>query len=350
MRISLQTPPVQCTDFLSTEQLKSAWLKGERVEFGDPVLARTRLPFRETYYPLGFPVTVSTNSTEVLDAATESWGAFCKIFETEPLQLNVGVASTDSHVCPPTPLCRVRDHLLTNIADGENFAIHDHSLGYSMVWVTTAALSHRDYFRYFFLESSAMCGIASRYATGIHAGCVSLNGAGILLCGDSGAGKTTLSYACARAGWTYTTDDGSFLLHEGKQRLVAGNCRQVRFRPSAEQLFPELRGRGIMDRAGAGKPSVEVDTGGSSRIETSSTATVRHIVFLKRNVHTQELAVFPSAVARLYMMQRVHCMPDAGPSRAEAIDHLLRVGALELRYNDLGWAVERLEHLARQGS
>lgn len=348
MQSALRTEPAQAIDLVTTEDLKTAWLRGERVEFGNPVLARTRMMFEETYFPLGFPVTIATNSIDVLEAAVENWGSFTKLFETEPLRIEVGVAATDSLVCPPTPVCRMREHLMTNIADGENFSINDLFLGYAAVWVTTAALQHRDYFRYFFLDSTAMCGIANRYATGIHSACVSLGGTGILLCGDSGAGKSTLSYACARAGWAYVTDDGSFLVHGRDDRLVVGNCSQMRFRPTAEALFPELRGRAIMGRAGVGKPSIEMTTGANLQIAKSSTAAIRQIVFLKRNVEKEELVMFPVAVARLYMMQRVHCMPYNVTTHAEAVDHLLGVGALELRYNDLDWAVERLELLARE--
>jgi hypothetical protein len=349
MRSSLQTTPAQPADLLSTEQLKSAWLHGEPLEFGDPALARTKMPFREMFFPLGFPVMMATNCRAVLDAAGESWGTFTKLFDTEPLSINVGVTSAESPVCPPTPVCRIREHLMTNIADAENHAVLDHSLGCAVVWVTAAALEHRDYFRYFFLESIAMCGISSRFATGIHAGCVSFGEAGVLLCGDSGAGKSTLSYACARAGWRYVTDDGSYLVHGRGDRLVVGNCSQVRFRPTAEALFPELRGRAVMARAGVGKPSLEVGTGEMPEIATSNTAMVRHIVFLKRNVSAQELVVFPTAVARLYMMQRVLCVPFFAQSQAESIDELLGVGTCELRYNDLDWAVERLELLTREG-
>jgi hypothetical protein len=334
---------------LTTEQLKSAWMRAERVDFGDPTLARTPMPMRQTYFPLGFPVTVSTNSIEVLEAAEESWGTFTKLFDAEPLQIQVGVTPCESGECPPATVCRVRDHLSTNIADAENFAVSDHSLGYSLIWVTAAALRHRDYFRYFFLEATAMCGISSLYATGIHAACVALDGTGILLCGDSGAGKTTLSYACARAGWTYVTDDGSYLVHGRDDRTVVGNCRQVRFRPTAEALFPELHGRRILERAGVGKPSIEMPTADNAAIATSNTAAVEHIVFLKRDVATEELAVFPTAVARLYMLQRVHCLPYLRLTHAEALDHLLGLGALELRYNDLPWAVERLTLLAGEG-
>jgi hypothetical protein len=218
-----------------------------------------------------------------------------------------------------------------------------------MAWVTTAALHHRDYFRYFFLESAVMCSLSSRFATGIHAGCVALNGAGILLCGDSGAGKSTLSYACARAGWSYITDDGSYLVHGRNDRLVVGNCNQVRFRPSAQDLFPELCGCSVMQRAGVGKPSVEMPTGGNALITRSGTARIRHIVFLKRNVPTQELAGFPTAIARLFMQQCAYCIPWQWQAKMQAINGLLALGALELRYNDLDWAVERLSLLAREG-
>jgi hypothetical protein len=348
MQSSLQTAPAESVDLLTTEQLKAAWLRAEPAEFGDPVLAHTKFPFRETYFPLGFPLTVVTNSTAVLDAAKQNWGSFTKLFDHEPIQINIGVTSSDSHVCPPTPVCRIRDHVITNIADGENFAISDTSQRYAMMWVTEAALQHGDYFRYFFLDSTAMSAIGSRLATAIHAACVSLDGAGILLCGDSGAGKSTLAYACARAGLTYVTDDGTYLIHGREDRLVVGNSAQVRFRPTAERLFSELRGYAAMQRAGVGKPSIEFPTNDNPVIKTSSTAAARHIVFLNRNVRTQELVVFPTAVARMYMMQRVHCMAYRAPAHGEALDHLLLAGAYELRYNDLDWAVERLELLARE--
>ncbi len=349
MQSSVQKAPHEYADLMSTEQLKAAWLRGDFVEFGDPVKAHTEFPFRETFFPLGFPLTIATNSAEVLAAATQNWGSFTKLFDREPVQVNIGVTPTDSHECPPMPVCYVRDHLVTNIADAENFAVNDPSHGYALMWVTTAAVRHGDYFRYFFLDSTAMCAIASRPTTAIHAGCVSLDGAGVLLCGDSGAGKTTLSYACARAGWTYVSDDGSFLVHGAEDRLVVGNSTQVRFRPNAERFFSELRGYGIMQRAGAGKPSIEFPTNDNPVITTSNTAKVRYIVFLNRDVMTQQLVVFPTAVARMYMMQRVHSMAYEESVHAEAIDDLLRVGAYELRYNDLDWAVERLSVLAREG-
>ncbi len=336
-------------DLLTIEQMKEAWLRSKPVEFGDPVLVHTQLPLRATFFPLGFPVSVATNAKAVLDAAHASWRCFARRFDTVPIRLQVTVVEDGSRTCPPIPVCRMRDHIVTNIADGDNFAVSDLSKLSATIWVTAAAVRHRDYFRYFFLESTAMACISASYATAIHAACVALDDEAILLCGESGAGKTTLSYACARAGWTYVTDDGSYLVHGETGRLVAGNCHQVRFRPSAEALFPHLHGHEVMQRAGVGKPSIELPIDAGGAIRTSATAMVRYMVFLKRNVDREELMPFPREVGRMYLWQRVHCMPYETGRHLEAMDALLDVKIFELRYNTLEWAIARLTQLVREG-
>ena len=339
----------QAKDLLTVQQLKDAWLRSEPVEFGDPILAHAPLNRHAMFYPHGFPVSVTTNSEAVLDAARQGWGCFSCIFDRPPIHLKVAVAEDDSRVCPPTPVCRMRDHIVTSVADSENFTVTDLSNLFSTIWVTEAAVRHPDYFRYFFLDSAAMSCIGSAYTTAIHAGCVALNDEAILLCGDSGAGKTTLSYACARAGWTYVSDDGAFLVHGEADRLVTGNCHQARFRPSAEALFPQLRGRETMRRAGVGKPSIELPIDATSTIRKSATAKARYIVFLARNAGGEDLVPFPRAVARMCLWQTVRCVPFHTSRHLKAIDALLEVETFELRYDSLDWAVNRLKQLVREG-
>lgn len=344
-----QEEHISARELLTVEQMKRAWLQSEPQEFGDPILAHTRLDYHAMFYPLGFPVSVTTNSEAVLDAAREGWESFTHRFDATPIRLKVAVAEDESRLCPPVPVCRMRDYMIANIADGKNFAVTDLSRLFSTIWTTEAAVQHRDYFRYFFLESTAMGCISSAHATAIHAACVAWNGEGVLLCGDSGAGKTTLSYACAQAGWTYVTDDGSYLVHGEADRLIAGNCHQVRFRPSAEVLFPQLCGRKVMRRAGVGKPSIELPVDGSSIIRTSPTARARYMVFLARNAGEEKLAPFPRAVARMCLSQTVQCVPFETARHLDAIDALLDVPTFELRYNSLEWAEERLRQLVREG-
>lgn len=338
--------PSPSPDLLTTEQVKNAWINREPIMFGDPVLAHVNFPYQREFYPLGFPVTVATNSDAVLVAAEQSWGRFTRTFHTESIRIEIGVTGRDISECPATPVCRMRDHLVTNIADGENFAICDLQQRSALIWVTEAALQFQSYFRYFFLESAAMCILSGVEATAIHAACVTLNDRGVLLCGDSGAGKSTLSYACARTGWTYITDDASYLVR-GFDWRVAGNCHQIRFRPSAEELFPELSGLEIVRRAGVGKPSVELTP--DANIQRANTACVKHIVFLKRGVQKQELVDFPRQVAHLIMEQSAFSMPFDVDRKLTAIDQLLTQEVYELRYNDLDWAITRLTQLVQEG-
>jgi hypothetical protein len=335
---------------LTIEDIRTACERSEPIVLGDPMSARVELSFNQTFYPLGFPLEVETNSEEILTAVAESWHGFVKLFDTPPFRFRVFVHESSSSDCPPRPTPRIQEHLASSIADRDNFSISDFAQGISTIWLSTAALAHRSYLRYFFLESAALLQISASYTTPIHAACVDLEGCGVLLCGDSGAGKSTLSYACAQAGWTYVTDDASYLLNSRQDRLVVGNCNQARFRPTAQQFFPELTDREITRRGEVGKPSIELRTTSMRHIATSHLSRVNYVVFLnRREVKRQELIPFPVKVARHSMLQRLFSLPETMRTQRSMIDRLLSSGALELRYNDLGWAVGRLGRLAVEG-
>jgi hypothetical protein len=245
---------------------------------------------------------------------------------------------------------RAQRNLLSVVADAHNHAVCDLTNGFSLVWLSYAALQHPKYLRYHFIETAATIVIATCYTTPLHAACVSRYGHGMLLSADSGVGKSSLSYACARAGWTFTSDDGSYLVSGGDQPpRVVGNCRQVRFRPSAKELFPEIHGRDLTPRL-QGKPSIEIPTSELGLI-TAEQATIRSVVFLNRQ---------PSAVAELVALPRgaaaQRFLDSLGPypievleQQAKAVQQFSTVDAYELRYRDLQPAIDRLDLLARDG-
>jgi hypothetical protein len=335
---------------LTIEDIRSACARSESVILEDPASACIDLSFTQTFYPLGFPLEVETNSEEILAAVAESWHGFVKLFDTPPFHCRIVVHQGSSSECPPRPTSRIQKHLASNIADSENFSISDFAQGVSTIWLSQAAVAYRNYLRYFFLESAALLQIATSYTTPIHAACIDLEGCGILLCGDSGAGKSTLAYACAQAGWTYVTDDASYLVNSRQDRLVVGNCNQARFRETAQQLFPELTNKEVTRRGEVGKPSIELCTTSIRHIVTSHLSRVNYVVFLnRREIKSQELIPFPVQVARHSMLQRLFSLPETRRTQSSMIDRLLSSGALELRYNDLEWAVERLGQLAVEG-
>jgi hypothetical protein len=312
----------------------------------EKVILDLPLPYRAMFYPLGFAVEVVTNEEAVLAIVDENWGSLRQLHANPALQVRVEVREGGSPGCPPAPILRAQRNLFTIVADAHNHAVCDLMHDVSLVWLSSAALQHPKYLYYHFIESAAWLPITARHTTTIHAACVSRYGHGMLLSGESGAGKSSLAYACAKAGWTYTSDDGSFLVRGADGPRVVGDCRKIRFRPSAKELFPELHGRDLTPRV-QGKPSIEVPTS-ELRLITAEEATIHSIVFLNRQ---------PSAVAELLPLppgtaiQRFGDFLNIDEVRDLQLANLQRlasIDAYELCYRDLQPAIDRLDLLARR--
>ena len=314
----------------------------------DYVLCNVEFPLRALFYPLGFAIEIATNSRVVFETAQESWGKFVQRSAAPTLHIRIGVLEGGDSECPPMPTVRIQRNLVSLIADAHNFAVSDIEQGFGFAWLNDSVIQNRSYLRYHFVEAMPLGLIDGLRATGIHAACVNFNGRGFLLTGDSGSGKSTLSYACARAGWTYITDDASFLAYDEDDLLVVGNSHQMRFRPSAAELFPELEGLDITPRA-EGKPSVQIPTDQLPGIVTASSSHVDFIIFLNRKdpPEVPKLVPFPKEAARRAFTRIFHQLPEILRREEICIEKLLAAEVYELRYHDLDQAVQLLEALAR---
>ncbi|MGA8100620.1 MAG: hypothetical protein WB869_00615 [Candidatus Acidiferrales bacterium] len=314
----------------------------------DPVLADFDLPLRATFHPAGFSVEVVTNSREVLEAAQESWGKFKKVFAYPPVRLRLGVLGDHSSKCPPPPVARSQGHLMSQIADAENFTICDMRRGFAYGWVTPATVRNRSYLRYHILEGTVWILLDQWFLTTLHGACLSRHGRGVLLCGDSGAGKSTLAYACARSGWKFLSDDASSLIRNRPGRIVTGNPHQMRFRAPALDLFPELRNQRATPRLNGGM-AVELDTASMPGIETISHCAIEHIVFLKR-YPSHPPVFFPYSRQRAAAwFERTFCYGEAEIRNEQkaSLRELLMAEVVEFRYDDLSLAVPALDALVR---
>jgi len=312
---------------------------------GDPLLRNAHLPLRSVFHPMGFSVDVITNSVEVLAAAEASWGRFKKVFSERTVELHFGVIDDGSNKCPPEAIYRAHRNLRSINADSNNFCICDLKEGFAFSWLTRVAVEQQHYFRYYFLEpAAAFFLIDSPSVTLIHAACVEMEGRGVLLCGDSGAGKSSLAFACARAGWTYLSDDLVCLVQGREDRIVVGNPYMFRFRDSAAHLFPELQGESIAARV-AGKPTIEFPSGRIPEMTIAERCPIDYIVFLNRREPDQPgLVPFPRDMARQWFEQGISA-DELREARLAAIRSLLAAEILELRYSDLDRAVRDLEEL-----
>jgi hypothetical protein len=317
----------------------------------DPLLYDFELPLQAVYHPLGFSAEIATNSPEVLAGVEESWGQFRKVFSEAPVQVRIGVLDGGSKECPPAPVFRGQRNLVSLVCDANNFAVCDTRLGFAFCWLTPSAVSNRAFLRFHLLEGIVTLLLESLYLTSAHAACVSLAGRGVLLCGESGAGKSSLSLACARNGWTFTSDDSSCVVRKRKDRIAVGNPYQMRFRESAIELFPELRQQRIARRVN-GELAIELATASLPEISTATECPIEYIVFLNRQDSSPpELLRFHRTKAWPFF-ERAVCFGEEHVRDAHyaALQNLLTAEVFELQYGDLDSAVRRLESLVRDGA
>jgi hypothetical protein len=247
----------------------------------DPQLRDIDLPLTGSYYPAGFRVDIATNSRDVLEAAEESWRHDKPEFECQPLEFRVVIQPQGALAAKPT--FRMQRHLFSVVSDGNNYAILDSKAWFACFFLSEKTAADHAWLRWYYVESMAYLLLAQRYVAPIHAACVAKNGAGILLCGKSGTGKSTLSFACARAGWTYVSDDCTWLRADSDDRMAIGKPYQARFRDNAPSIFPELAGYATSARPN-GKLSLEVPLSDFPRIRTASRCPIRALCFLDRGI------------------------------------------------------------------
>lgn len=311
----------------------------------DALLCDMDLPLSGTFFPLGFAVTVRTNRQEVLVAAEDSFGHSAPRHGDAGLEIRIGVSESKRSQAPPLPERRAYNHLYSIVADAENQALLDLRTGSNFVWLNESAVADPLYLRHNFLEKVVYLLLGASVVTDIHAGCVSKQGKGILLCGDSGAGKSTLSYGCARAGWTYTSDDTCYLLNDSDPPRVIGHSHRVRFRPEAQTLFPELRDRDITPRM-EGKPSIEVSVSDLPLLDTSNEANLSAVVYLRRSTSVRPALIpLPYGSATQRMSEELYSSGEIRAKHQKILERLAGIAAFELHYQSLEEAVARLDLL-----
>jgi hypothetical protein len=308
----------------------------------DALLCDMDLPLRGIFHPLGFAVKIITNDPAVLEAAHESFAHNRLRRQSTGLEIRIGISEGGGPDSPPEPTRREYNHLYSLMADTNNHAVLDLKTCTSFMWLNRSALKSKLYFRYNFLEKVVYLLLGASVVTDIHAACVSKHERGILLCGESGAGKSTLAYACARAGWTYTSDDTSYLINGGTSPRVIGHSHRVRFRPAAKDLFPELASWGVTPRM-EGKPSIEVPVSLLPHMPTASEAGVHAIVYLHRHPFaTGSLVQLPEGTATKRIRSELYSAGEIRAKHEQILEALSDIPTYDLYYCTLDQAIDQL--------
>ena len=315
----------------------------------DPVLSSFDLPLHARFYPFGFPLDLATNSNHVMEAAVEGWGRFAPQFDTAPARLHLAVAAGSSAPLPPQSTVRSREHLMFYFAGSENFMVCDFKQNFGFGWTTESIAADHAVIRYRFLTAGGLTLIEQQSGASLHCGLVVRNGRGVALMGDTCAGKSTLSYACARAGWAFVSDDCSLLVRDRSDRYAMGDPYALRLREDTSRFFPELEDRAPITR-GNGKIGIEIFTS-ELAIQCIPGCSIDHIVFLDRNEPgPARIRRYPKDDALDWCGRYVTFgTRETRESQLRCYERLLSAGIWEMRYRDLDDAVARLEQLVDSG-
>ncbi len=312
----------------------------------DPLACGFPLPFEAVYYPMGFGVEIATNSRDILSASDAVWSRFPRLSAAAPVRLRVAVSGTPAGRTSGVTM-RGQENQVSIVESISDFAVADLARGFSFAWLTPKTAADPVHTRYYFLEPLAYLMLDALYFVPIHASCVALGGAAVVLCGDSGAGKTSVAYECARRGWKYLSDDATHVLRGSADYTVVGRPYHIRFRHSAVRLFPELSSFAPARRPN-GKLDLEIETDRLG-LSVAFQSKAREIVFLVRRSSNGSPRVRQMEKARARSsLQQVICYGD-GRIRAEqakALDRFLDLPCFELAYSDTRSAEDALRSLA----
>ncbi len=267
------------------------------------------------------------------------------MFEEQPVRLCLGVMEGSGGADPLETVFRSREHLMSIAADSQNFLVCDFNSGFAFGWVTQGTAADHPMLRYHFLTAGAATLIEQRAFAVLHGALVMRNGKGVMLAGDSFAGKSTLAYACARAGWTYVSDDGLFLVRGRNDRYALGDPHSIRFRRDAPQLFPELADRLVTIRPN-GKVAIEVLTR-ELVVETAPGCNIDHVVYLNRDQagKARLRRISKDWVRNDWARYAVFGTKTVCEAQRHCYERVLSAQLWEMQYSNLENAVARLQQM-----
>ena len=293
---------------------------------------------------LGFPVRVITNSEDVITATKQSWSGFPRLFTDYTLEFRIVVSGNELAERPAGIVRGAQKHLMTAISDADNYAVCDLDKGFAFFWLAPATVRDKDFFRRYYLNNLIEVMLWHSHLTMIHAACVARNGRAVLLCGESGAGKSCLSFSCARRGWTFIGDDGASLVRRSKPPMVVGGPRDVHFRPTALEILPELEGK-LVPLNASGKLGLQMLTNAFPEIQRSVHASPCAVVFLNRPAGGRARLIPMPAEEALSRLDADLPLMEVLEDQRASLRSLIEVGAFELCYQHLDDAVKALESL-----
>ncbi len=127
--------------------------------------------------------------------------------------------------------------------------------------------------------------------TPVHCACVVKDQLGLLIHGDSGAGKSTLALSLSLNGFSYLSDDCTYISSSESRLRCWGSSAPLKLLPEAKEYFPSLA-RVVPSQSLNGELAFEIDPMEIFGVKRSLSCDPRRLFFIERT-HESKLEFLP---------------------------------------------------------
>jgi hypothetical protein len=307
----------------------------------DPFGERTACPLRSRAQVLGGVFEFETNDLSLLQLVDSLYeGLPTHTFKAEPPHFRIRLLLS-SEEGPPAddeaPPVRLHSGpgLLCGTMDAANFAIVSPAQGTGLVVVSRNMLRHAHTARYELIEFAVFTLAArAQQLVSMHAACVARNRQGLLLIGESGAGKTTLTLHCLLHDMELVAEDAVFVEPETLLASGVGNF----LHPRADSLtFLQQTGddawirKSPVIRRRSGVEKFEVDLRRTRFRLASAPQQIVGVIFLSHQRAARSLLAPLGESELLERLQASQPYASNQPVWEIFRQHICRIRAFELR-------------------
>jgi hypothetical protein len=302
---------------------------------GDFLRKTAETPLREHFLAAGAACELSTNSEVILEAARETFQPGARSASDTHFRLRLWVDGRLTSGPPwPKPYVRGLGNLIFAGFDRQNSLLVDRRSLRAIGRFSPAMGSDRKYWSLAILPLVISMFGGSIGSTEIHSGCVASNGSGLLLAGCSGSGKSTLAWALTRLGFSFLSDDRTYLSRNGREVLAWSTSPWLKLRPETATEFPELT-RVDPSTLPDGQRAYNFEPGRDFGVPRLKSCRPHWLIFLRRRqgVNFQVSPMPPAEAARELSNDLVAETPTVSKMQLDMIAQLAQRGSWRLHYS-----------------
>lgn len=227
-------------------------MSGHRLFTPSDAFGRTaRLEIEATFPVLGVPLRVRSNAAAAVELSSVSFGAWSAlpaalVSDHAAAQLDIVVQAATIEPLPPRFEYRRHGPLFLAASGGVLAAVRLPER-HAIVFVPEQALDDGAWFTTH-VNGHGLMAASQQWRVPVHAAAVSHGTRTLLLSGASGAGKSTMAYACVVAGFDLLAEDAVFVDLSGAQPRLWAHSPQLWMAADTVRFFPELAGRPVVER------------------------------------------------------------------------------------------------------